>query len=289
MRRYLAYTDKDENISYYLTYGNAGSADIVGMLPDVSEMTPEELGAIWTADLEGYDDRCNISLLFGIGSGGPTADVPLTADNYNQLKETMAKVEELTGEVRKLNIPKGVYLEQTSSEVETKAAMSETTVAIAASVFLVFMVMAIQFESVRYSLLVMMCLPFALIGAMSLHDALILAGKSRMRPILMTTLTTVLSMIPMVIPGAGGDPSMRGLAFVVIGGLTMATVLTLIILPIFYLFFCKKDESDRKPRPDRNNKKDKVAKKAAKIRKRKHDKQGQQEDLQNEELTFVTV
>ena len=65
-----------------------------------------------------------------------------------------------------------------------------------------------------------------------------------MRPILMTTLTTVLSMIPMVIPGAGGDPSMRGLAYVSMGGLTMATILTLIILPVFYLFICKRDPKD---------------------------------------------
>ncbi len=76
---------------------------------------------------------------------------------------------------------------------------------------------------------------------MPVHDALILAGRSRMRPILMTTLTTVFSMIPMIIPGAGGDPAMRGLAFVVIGGLAMATILTLIILPVFYLFFSGKD------------------------------------------------
>ena len=77
---------------------------------------------------------------------------------------------------------------------------------------------------------------------MPIRDALILAGRSRMRPILMTTLTTVFSMIPMIIPGAGGDPAMRGLAFVVIGGLAMATVLPLIILPVFYQFFCGKDD-----------------------------------------------
>lgn len=81
--------------------------------------------------------------------------------------------------------------------------------------------------------------------SMPLQDALILAGRSRMRPILMTTLTTVFSMIPMIIPGAGGDPAMRGLAYVVIGGLTMATILTLIILPIFYLFVCKKYNTGR--------------------------------------------
>lgn len=54
-------------------------------------------------------------------------------------------------------------------------------------------------------------------------------------------------MIPMIIPGAGGDPAMRGLSYVVIGGLTMATILTLIILPIFYMFICRKDDADRSP------------------------------------------
>jgi multidrug efflux pump subunit AcrB len=82
---------------------------------------------------------------------------------------------------------------------------------------------------------------------MSVEEALTLAGKSRLRPILMTTMTTVLSMVPMVIPGAGGDPSMRGLAYVIIGGLGMATILTLIILPVFYLFVCKKDPKTSQP------------------------------------------
>ncbi len=82
---------------------------------------------------------------------------------------------------------------------------------------------------------------------------------------------------------------MRGLAFVVIGGLSMATILTLIILPIFYLFFCKKDEGDRKPGKEKKEKdpKDKIAKKAARIRK----KHGHvpPEDKPVKELTFVPI
>ena len=103
--------------------------------------------------------------------------------------------------------------------------------------------------------------------SMPLNDALILAGRSRMRPILMTTLTTVLSMIPMIIPGAGGDPAMRGLAYVVIGGLTMATILTLIILPIFYLFICKKDDVDKAPPGRRKGRRIKRRKTKTRIKK----------------------
>jgi len=114
--------------------------------------------------------------------------------------------------------------------------------AIAAAIFLVFLVMAMQFESPKYSLMVMLSIPFSLIGSfgllflsgqsltmtslmgimmlvgivvnngilyvdgvnalinedgLSLDDALIESAKTRLRPILITTLTTVISMVPM--------------------------------------------------------------------------------------------
>ena len=450
MNHYEQYVQKDENIKYYYSYVSPGSGFLLAELRDDIEVSPDDVGAIWSMDLEGYDDRCDAVVGFGWGSGGPEAQVPLYAENYDELKDSLAKIEEvarridgvtnvknafhsggfkadvvidqemalsrgfdsikdlsdtisaqiqgvkamdvivddvsfeakvempenmrsdlgnietmsfknsdgayipfsdvahieytnvpqyiskaegkysgtisascsaediyriqeeLTNEVMKMNLPKGVTLHETKGAIETREAMSETTIAIAASVFLVFMVMAIQFESIRYSLLVMLCLPFSLIGAMPLlyaglsqrvinlstmvgllmlggivvndgimyvdttneyrksmplNDALILAGRSRMRPILMTTLTTVLSMIPMIIPGAGGDPAMRGLAYVVIGGLTMATILTLIILPIFYLFICKKDDVDKAPPGRRKGRRIKRRKTKTRIKK----------------------
>lgn len=67
------------------------------------------------------------------------------------------------------------------------------------------------------------------------EEALVQAGKTRLRPILMTTLTTVLGMIPLAIGLGEGNELQRPIALVVIGGLTTSTVLTLFMIPVFYL------------------------------------------------------
>ena len=69
---------------------------------------------------------------------------------------------------------------------------------------------------------------------MGVHEAVVAAGKLRMRPILMTTLTTVVGMIPLSLGiGAGGE-MMAPMAISVIGGLSASTLLTLIIIPCLY-------------------------------------------------------
>ena len=149
--------------------------------------------------------------------------------------------------------------------------------ALVTGVFLIFIVMGIQFESPKYSLMVMVTIPFSLIGSfgllyltgspismvsmlgflmlvgtvvnngilyvdtvnqmlagMPLMEALVEAGAVRMRPILMTTLTTVISMIPNALAYGRAGKMMQGLALVNIGGLMASMVLTLILLPTFY-------------------------------------------------------
>jgi HAE1 family hydrophobic/amphiphilic exporter-1 len=72
-------------------------------------------------------------------------------------------------------------------------------------------------------------------------EALIEAGQVRMRPILMTTLTTVLGLVPMAI-GAGEGAALRApLAITLIGGMMSSTILTLVVLPVVYATL------DRKP------------------------------------------
>ena len=162
--------------------------------------------------------------------------------------------------------------------------------AILVATFLVFLVMAMQFESPRFSFMVMMCIPFALIGSflllfitqstismvslmgflmlmgivvnngilfvdsanmlreegMSTEDALVASGSTRLRPILMTTLTTILSMIPMGLGLGDNGVMMQGMALVIIGGLTASTILTLILIPTFYLIFDKRSRQERR-------------------------------------------
>lgn len=151
------------------------------------------------------------------------------------------------------------------------------------AVFLVFLVMAMQFESPRFSMMVMMCIPFSLVGSifllyitrstlsmvslmgflmlvgivvnngilyvdtanqlrqeMPLRDALIESGSIRLRPILMTTLTTILSMMPLAMGIGDNAQMMQGMALVIVGGLIASTLLTLILMPTVYLLIDKK-------------------------------------------------
>jgi multidrug efflux pump subunit AcrB len=155
--------------------------------------------------------------------------------------------------------------------------------AILIAVFLVFVVMAAQFESPKFSLMVMTTIPFSLIGVFGLlflmdvsvsmtsilgflmlvgtvvnngilyvdtanqyqvhmneDDALVEAGATRLRPILMTTLTTVVSMIPMALAFGDNGEIMQGLAVVNVGGLTASTILSLLMLPVYYKLMSNK-------------------------------------------------
>jgi len=74
-------------------------------------------------------------------------------------------------------------------------------------------------------------------SGMSRDEAIIKAGPSRLRPILMTTLTTVLGLVPLSLGiGEGGELG-APMAVTVIGGLTFSTLLTLIVIPVVYTIF----------------------------------------------------
>lgn len=149
--------------------------------------------------------------------------------------------------------------------------------AIAVAVFLIFVVMAAQFESPKFSFMVMTTIPFSLVGSfgllkltgvsmsmtsilgflilvgtvvnngilyvdtvnqyrmeMPLKKALIEAGATRMRPIMMTSLATILSMLPMAMAFGSSGSTTQGLAVVNIGGLSVGVLVALFILPVYY-------------------------------------------------------
>lgn len=205
---------------------------------------------------------------------------------------TSATAAELTEKYVTKNLTNGTKVVDAYLEEMLTNEFNSLYIAIAVSVFLIFVVMAAQFESPRFSVMVMTTIPFALIGSfgllwlfdipltmpalvgfimlvgtvvnngilyidtvnqyrsgdydgaerdeagnpvgMELDEALIEAGAARLRPILMTTLTTVLSMLPMCIKKDGAGALMQGLAMVEAGGLVTSTVLALIVLPVYY-------------------------------------------------------
>jgi HAE1 family hydrophobic/amphiphilic exporter-1 len=75
---------------------------------------------------------------------------------------------------------------------------------------------------------------------MEKHQAILNAGKARLRPIMMTTLTTVLGLLPMAIGFGEGSEVRTPMAITVIGGLLVSTVLTLVVIPVVYSLMDRK-------------------------------------------------
>ncbi len=73
-----------------------------------------------------------------------------------------------------------------------------------------------------------------------LREAIIISGKNRLRPVLMTTITTLLGMLPLALSTGEGSETWNPLGISVIGGLTVSTLITLIFVPVIYSLFRKK-------------------------------------------------
>jgi HAE1 family hydrophobic/amphiphilic exporter-1 len=69
---------------------------------------------------------------------------------------------------------------------------------------------------------------------LSVRDALIEAGRERLRPILMTTLAMIFGMLPMALSSDAGSETKNGMAWVIIGGLTSSMIFTLVFVPVMY-------------------------------------------------------
>ncbi len=177
-------------------------------------------------------------------------------------------------------LPDGCYYEFGGMMEMMNESFEQLTLAMVVAVLLVYMIMASQFESLRYPFIVMFSMPLAITGAilgllitgntitmpammgfvmligmvvnngivlvdytnqlmergMSCFDALTTAGPRRLRPILMTTLTTVLGMVPMALATSEGSEMMQALAVSVIFGLSLSTVVTLVFIPVLYMW-----------------------------------------------------
>lgn len=201
--------------------------------------------------------------------------VSITMQAQADYKKTAEK--DVKSFVQSWEFPYGVEMAANSMDEMMGDELSSLGMALVTAIFLIFIVMAIQFESPKFSLMVMATIPFSLIGSfgllffadcpismtsmlgflmlvgtvvnngilyvdtvnqlrmeMPLDEALVESGAIRVRPILMTTLTTIISMIPNCLAFGKAGKMMQGLALVNVGGLAAATILTLVLLPSFY-------------------------------------------------------
>jgi multidrug efflux pump subunit AcrB len=215
---------------------------------------------------------------------------PATIMRDNQLRiiEVSASIDADTtlGEAKKnidtalanINLPKGYNLYDAGISKTLQEGRSTTMLLLGLALFLVFVVMAVQYESLRNPIVIMLSVPFAAIGVaiginlvelalsvpvwlgmimlagivvnnaiimveyieilrnqgMAKIQALIEAAKKRLRPILMTTLTTVVGMLPLALGLGEGAEMLQPLAISIVSGLIFSMFVTLLLVPIIY-------------------------------------------------------
>jgi HAE1 family hydrophobic/amphiphilic exporter-1 len=203
---------------------------------------------------------------------------------YGGIAEATAEAKLLLKNVR---LPFGTSSQFGGQGEEMERSYNSLLMALALAVFLVYLVMASQFESLLHPFIILLSIPLAIIGAVvalvltntelsvvvflglimlagivvnnaivlvdkinqlritgvEKIEAIIEAAESRLRPILMTTLTTTLGMLPLALGIGEGTEIRAPMAITVIGGLLASTLLTLIIIPVMYQILDRKDYS----------------------------------------------
>lgn len=204
---------------------------------------------------------------------------------HGSLKDAVADAKQ---KLSQIDLPAGTSIRFGGQNEEMETSINSLYIALGLAVFLVYLVMASQFESLLHPLLILVAIPMALAGSVFglwitqthisvvvfiglimlsgivVNNAIVLvdrinqlrqqgtpraqaiteAAESRLRPILMTTLTTTLGLAPMML-GLGDGSEMRApMAITVIFGLLLSTLLTLVVLPVLYSLFDSKRFDD---------------------------------------------
>lgn len=186
--------------------------------------------------------------------------------------------------VRNIAMPAGVAAIVSGQSEEMQESFDSMQFALILAIFLVYLVMASQFESLIHPFVILFTIPLALVGAVlalfitgttisivaligvimlagivvnnaivlvdlinqlraqgvERFDAIMEAGRARLRPILMTSLTTALGLLPMAMGVGEGSEVRTPMAITVIGGLVVSTILTLLVIPVVYSLMDRK-------------------------------------------------
>ena len=265
---------------------------VLDLVVNPTSPTPVPLSAVASADtVEGPAE---------IRRAGNTRAILVTAATAGvDLGGSSDAVEE---ELRSLRTPDDVVVQLGGQKREMDEAQSSMRFALLLALFLVYAVMAAQFESLLQPLIILVTVPLATVGVvlvndalgiplsvvvfiglillagivvnnaielvdrvnqtrargLTVRDALLEAASTRLRPIYMTTATTVLGLLPMTgwlewIPGVGAFGSGQGaelrvpMAVTVCAGLTSSTLLTLIVIPCVYRLVYRRSDAARGP------------------------------------------
>jgi CzcA family heavy metal efflux pump len=281
-------TALDGTVATRFTSGNQ-EYDLRVMLPRERFTSPEDIGSV---------------ALFPGGAGGApiylrdVADVRTTIGPTTITRENQNRIFRLTGDViddvapvgvvndsirerlAGLEVPDGYTVIFAGEEEAIRENNRQLTTVVLLAIFLVFVVMAVQYESFVNPFVILLAIPLSLIGVavalyvtqtpmsapvllgvillagivvnnaillveytenarvekgLSREEAVIDAGATRLRPILMTTTTTVMGMFPLALGIGQGSEMMQPLAIAVVGGLLVSTLLTLFVVPAAYV------------------------------------------------------
>jgi HAE1 family hydrophobic/amphiphilic exporter-1 len=212
--------------------------------------------------------------------------------HYGDLGTAVSEVQKL---IRDNPLAAGVTTHIGGQSEELDASVKSLIFALALAIFLVYLVMASQFESLLHPFVIMFSIPLALVGAVlalkltstplsvvvfiglimlagivvknaivlidrvnqlreegvAKLDAIMQAAESRLRPITMTTLCTLIGFLPLAIGLGDGSEVRAPMAITVIGGLLVSTLLTLIVIPVVYTLLDRRSDEVYRERGER--------------------------------------
>lgn len=186
--------------------------------------------------------------------------------------------------IKDFELPNGYSIDISGDLEQQQELMMEMLMIIGIALFLVYVVMAVQFNHLVHPIIVMSVIPVSIVGVLiglfvtqselsilsgmgiimligivlnnailiidrtkqlrlkglGVSEALVEAGKNRLRPIFMTTLTTAVGMLPLAIASDSSGNYQQPLAIVIISGLMFATLITLLLIPAVYRLFTSK-------------------------------------------------
>jgi HAE1 family hydrophobic/amphiphilic exporter-1 len=214
---------------------------------------------------------------------------------YGDLGTAVSEVQKL---IRDNPLAAGVTTHIGGQSEELDASVKSLIFALTLAIFLVYLVMASQFESLLHPFVIMFSIPLALVGAVlalkltftplsvvvfiglimlagivvknaivlidrvnqlreegvDKVNAIIQAAESRLRPISMTTLCTLLGFMPLAIGVGDGNEVRAPMAITVIGGLLVSTLLTLVVIPVVYELLDRRSDAVYRERGERKHK-----------------------------------
>ncbi len=215
----------------------------------------------------------------GINRVNQNRQLQLNGDVITDVATVGAVTDSIRARLADLELPDGYGIIIGGEQEAIAESNKQLTLVIALAIFLVFVVLAVQYESILNPLVILTAVPLAMMGVVTIllltgtpfsapvilgmillagivvnnsillveftegfraegHgivEAVIEAGAARMRPIMMTTFTSLVGTLPLALGLGEGGELMRPLAIAVVGGLSMSTLLTLFVVPCTYL------------------------------------------------------